>query len=77
MLIDKGLGRLIIGRMRTEDAIKHFGTASALARALKIKPPSIYGWGECVPKLRQLQLEELTGGELKADPALKLSELNR
>lgn len=59
--------------MRTSDAIKHFGGRSALARALHIKPESTYSWGDVVPKLRQLQLEELTQGELKADPSLKLN----
>lgn len=59
--------------MRTEAAIKHFGGRSALAKALGINPASTHSWGETVPKLRQLQLEMLTGGKLKADPKLKLS----
>lgn len=56
--------------MLTKDAIEHFGTQSALARALGIKPPSISDWGETVPPLRQLQLERLTGGTLRADPSI-------
>ena len=58
--------------MRKSDALGHFGgSPSALARALGIKPESIYSWGDEVPGLRQLQLEELTQGVLKADPRFK------
>jgi transcriptional repressor of cell division inhibition gene dicB len=56
--------------MRTCDAIKYFGDEKALAAALGIKAPSIYGWGETVPKLRQLQLEKITDGKLKADEGI-------
>lgn len=70
--IDMGLAAPIIGCMLTKDAIKYFdGNRSALARALGIEPESTYSWGKSVPKLRQLQLEMLTGGALKADPTLK------
>lgn len=56
--------------MLKEDAIRHFGSQAALARALGIKQPSINDWGEVVPPLRQLQIEQLTGGRLKADPQI-------
>jgi hypothetical protein len=56
--------------MRTADVIAHFGSPSAVARALSIKPPSVYGWGETVPPLRQVQIETITGGKLKADPGI-------
>ena len=59
--------------MKTHDAITHFGSASALARALGIKPPSVAGWGETVPALRQLQLEAITAGTLQADASLKIA----
>jgi DNA-binding transcriptional regulator YdaS (Cro superfamily) len=52
--------------MLTKDAIAHFGSQAGLARALNIKPPSVADWGETVPPLRQLQLEALTGGKLRA-----------
>jgi hypothetical protein len=55
--------------MLTQDAINFFqGNRSALARALGIEPESTYSWGARVPRLRQLQLEAITGGVLKADP---------
>lgn len=54
--------------MLTKDAIEHFGSQAALARALGIKPPSVQDWGAHVPPLRQLQLERITNGQLRADP---------
>lgn len=51
----------------TRDAIKHFGSERKLAEALGIAPPSVYSWGRKVPDLRQLQIERLTGGKLKAE----------
>ncbi|MDP2322538.1 MAG: Cro/CI family transcriptional regulator [Gammaproteobacteria bacterium] len=52
--------------MKTSDAIKHFGTAAELARALGIQRQSISGWGKTVPLARQYQIERLTAGKLKA-----------
>jgi hypothetical protein len=56
--------------MRTSDVIEHFGSQAEVASALKIKPPSVAGWGETVPKFRQLQIEALTGGKLRADASI-------
>jgi transcriptional repressor of cell division inhibition gene dicB len=53
-----------------DDAISYFGSQAALADALGIRQPSVAGW-ETVPELRQLQLEIMTGGKLKADPEIK------
>lgn len=53
--------------MRTEDAIRHFGSKAALARALGIRQPSIYDWGELVPMGRAYELQDLTGGALRVD----------
>ncbi len=52
--------------MRTTEAIKHFGSRAELAKALGIEAPSIYSWGREPPPLRQLQIERMTGGALKA-----------
>lgn len=53
----------------TDDAKAHFGNStSRLARALGIEPPSVYDWGRFPPPLRQLQLEQITNGALKAEP---------
>jgi hypothetical protein len=70
-----------MGAMLTADVLKFFGGNSdddaantaaikAVAAALNIKVPSVYGWGERVPPLRQMQLEIITDGKLRADPGL-------
>jgi transcriptional repressor of cell division inhibition gene dicB len=56
--------------MLTKDAIAHFKTEAALARALGIRAQSVQDWGTVVPALRQLQLERITRGELRADGAV-------
>ena len=54
--------------MKTEDAVRHFGTKSAIARALGITKASLTSWRERVPALRAWQLSEITAGKLKFDP---------
>lgn len=56
--------------MRKSEAIEFYGgNVSALARALEIDQSSIYSWADdTIPGGRQLQLERITGGKLRADP---------
>lgn len=54
--------------MLKEEAIKHYGSQSALARALGIAQASVAGWSEYPPDGRQLQIEKITKGKLKAEP---------
>lgn len=54
--------------MRTAEVIAHFTTQQAVADALGIKQPSVGGWGEFPPDRRQLQIEGITNGTLKAEP---------
>ena len=54
----------------TKDAIDHFGSQTALAQALDIRQASVAGWGKTVPPLRQLQIQALTKGKLRADKAI-------
>lgn len=54
--------------MKKSDVIKHFGSKSAVARALGITPSAVSTWPEKVPDLRAYQIEELTKGELKREP---------
>lgn len=61
------LGGPIIGAVKTSACIEHFLTKAKLAAALGIEPPSIYDWGEYPPGLRQIQIERLTKGKLKAE----------
>ncbi len=53
--------------MTKDEAIAEFGTQTALAEALGITQGSISLWSDKVPVLRQLQIEALTRGRLKAD----------
>ena len=53
--------------MRTEHAVSHFGTQVKLAAAIGITQSSVSTWGEYPPPLRQLQIEALTDGELRAE----------
>jgi DNA-binding transcriptional regulator YdaS (Cro superfamily) len=53
--------------MTKQQAITHYGTQAALARALGVNRAAINGWGDAIPLGRQFQLEVLTGGVLKAD----------
>jgi transcriptional repressor of cell division inhibition gene dicB len=52
--------------MKTKDAIRHFGSASALARALGIWKTAVSQWGDTVPQRRAFEIERLTKGKLKA-----------
>jgi hypothetical protein len=55
--------------MTKDQAVAEFGTQVKLAEALGIKSQgSVAAWGEYPPPLRQLQIEALTGGKLKAEP---------
>lgn len=62
--------------MRTKDAIKHYGSAAALAKALQISRQSVHDWGDEVPELRAYQIEVLSDGVLRA-PRLKPLPMQR
>jgi DNA-binding transcriptional regulator YdaS (Cro superfamily) len=53
--------------MTTKQAIDYFGSAAKLAQALKVTKGAVSQWGEQPPYLRQVQLELLSSGLLKAD----------
>lgn len=54
-------------KVKTVDAISHFGSVKSLADAIGIWPHVIYRWGTCPPMARQYELEVKTGGKLKAE----------
>jgi len=54
--------------MTKDHAIKHFGSQAKLAAALGMTQGSVSLWGDYPPPVRQLQLEALTAGALKAEP---------
>jgi transcriptional repressor of cell division inhibition gene dicB len=53
-------------KMRTETAVKFFGSKRKLAEFLNIWPENVSRWGEYVPPARAYELEVRTGGKLKA-----------
>ena len=53
--------------MKTSQAIEYYGSATKLADALGITKAAVSQWDKFVPELRALQLERLTGGELKEE----------
>jgi hypothetical protein len=53
--------------MTKDQAVQHFGTQVLLAQALGMSQGSVSLWGEFPPALRQLQLEAVTSGALKAE----------
>ena len=52
--------------MTKEEAIKHFGSKGALAKACGVTPGAVSQW-EKIPQGQQYKLQILTGGALKAD----------
>lgn len=57
-----------IREMKRSDAVQHFGTRAALAKALDITVQAIAMWGEQVPRRRAYELQVLTEGRLQARP---------
>lgn len=60
--------------MLFSDVIKHYGSRAqavkAITEAFNITRAAVYQWGELVPPRRAMELERLTGGALRYDPAL-------
>ena len=56
--------------MTPHDVISHYGTQAAAADALDLSQPSISDWVRAgsVPWLRQLDIERMTNGALRANP---------
>jgi DNA-binding transcriptional regulator YdaS (Cro superfamily) len=60
------------GGVRYEDLIQYFGSQAAVARAVDVRQPSVWEWKKKgIPAKRQLQIERLTGGTLKAHPRVR------
>ena len=54
--------------MRTEEAVEHFGGVQAeLARALGVTRSAVSQWGDFPPDDKQLELQQITNGGLKAE----------
>lgn len=49
-----------------DQVLKHFASATALARALGITPNAVYQWKR-IPPRRALEIEKITHGLFKAE----------
>lgn len=56
--------------MKKQQVLDHFGGTSAVAKALNISPAAVSVWPDPIPKGRAYEIETLTQGQLKVDPAL-------
>lgn len=56
--------------MSIDEVLKYYKTRAEAAEALGVQTQAIHNWitAKKVPPLRQLQIEKLTRGRLKADP---------
>jgi hypothetical protein len=53
--------------MKKNDILEYFGRGVDIAKTLEIEPQAFYQWEEDkVPYGRQLEIEKLTNGKLKA-----------
>jgi hypothetical protein len=56
--------------MLTKDAIRFYGSVTALAKALGISRAAIYQWGDAVPESSSWKLQALSDGKLMASAAV-------
>jgi hypothetical protein len=55
--------------MNRSECIAYFGSLNRLAKALEITTSAVRQWGEQIPRARQYEIERITFGALRADPA--------
>ncbi|CAB4223435.1 DNA-binding transcriptional regulator DicC [uncultured Caudovirales phage] len=56
--------------MLKETAIKHFGSAAAVGRAIGRAPSAVTEWPDVVPEGMAYKIQVITGGLLQVDQAL-------
>ena len=57
--------------MRRQDAVKFFGSQTAVGKAIGVSQASVQKWEEgAIPVMRQLQIEVASKGKLKAARSL-------
>ncbi len=54
--------------MKTSEVTAYYETQTAAAKALGINQSNVSDWGEYPPDRRQVQIEVVTKGALKAEP---------
>jgi DNA-binding transcriptional regulator YiaG len=62
--------------MNMQDLRRHFGTQAAVARALGTSDQVVSAWASAgrIPIGRQYEIQILTAGKLRADPAHAVSQ---
>lgn len=65
--------------MKFSEALQHFGTQANMARALDTTDKVVWAWKDKdrIPIGRQFQIQIITGGKLRADPAHAVSPRER
>ncbi|MGE6107873.1 Cro/CI family transcriptional regulator [Aeromonas sobria] len=53
--------------MQKHDVLEHFGSITAIAKAIGVSHAAVSKWDKTIPIGRAYQIEVLTGGQLKAD----------
>ena len=54
--------------MTKTEALSYFGTPGKVAAALGLTVAAVSLWGDYPPRERQMQLQNITGGRLRAEP---------
>ena len=62
--------------MKKSSVITFFKSVEAVTKALGISQVAVSKWPEIIPKMRALELDKLTNGKLKYDPALYIKNDN-
>ncbi len=57
--------------MTKSEVVAHFGGVSKVAKALGLTYEAVRQWPLSVPKLRQYQIEQMTGGALQVEDSLR------
>ena len=65
-----GAGLPSIAVMDMSTVVAWYGSKAAVARALGVSAVAVTRWKDDVPPLRQLQLERMTKGALRADDSI-------
>ena len=77
-LLTAPIAAAILVCMTTDEAIEWAGgTQVLLAEKLSINQPSVSAWGKYPPDIRQIQIERLSKGRLKAEPSAYLPKKAR
>ena len=61
--------------MFKDDVLRYFKKKRLVAEALGISHVAVVRWKAVIPKLRAMELDEITNGELKYNPELYIKRI--